>query len=822
VVRKRFCLSPCSHPQRPGKCGGAVIFEPLNNDLVGIALFGLRQKKESLCIEEMAVRVTNTARLLVFMGVFLGLVLFAPSPNKAQTENIGLSAQPEADLTVYKPENWLYEIPIEVTQLQWDQDQTYSGPYYSDQVLYFNWGSLNQGDAKAIGYTVRVEVTGGGGIWEWNNITTDPVYWTFLVNGQAVGPLSQGSHTFKLWLDYYGDIGESNEMNNYYERTITVVGNGLGEIRGSKWRDDDGDGERDGGEIGIEGWTIYLDENLNGQFDNAEPNTLTDENGDYSFPGLSPGMYVVGEATRQGWIQTYPAGTQPQAAGVRRMRAMISPLTTTTGSHVPIYRYGEIVRTEQAGLLPASAESGPLINMEDFRSDERFEDVAGSGYAAVVIDTGIDLDHPFFGPDSNADGVADRIVYNYDFADGDNNASDFHGHGSNVASILSSQDETYTGMAPGVNIIALKVFTDSGEGNFGYVEQALQWVLQNALAYNIVSVNISLGDEENWATTGSHYGIGDELASLKAMNVIVVSASGNSFFEYGSTQGVSYPAADASSLSVGAVYDAATGGWTYSGGAIAYSTEADRIAPFSQRHAVLTTVFAPGAVITGANKNGGTVNMHGTSQASPHIAGIAVLAQELADDFLGRRLTAAEFAGLVNSTGVLINDGDDEDDNVANTGLDFRRVDMLALAEAIVAMSVTDSHMMVLEAGQTLDGVDFGNGHDCNNNGLVDGVEIAQGASQDANGNGIPDECESCQTCAGDMTGDGWLSPNDISELVSLLLPAGSSYYWMPAPIGQCGDMNADGWLSPGDVSELVSAVLPYASAYYWLACPQQ
>ncbi len=67
----------------------------------------------------------------------------------------------------------------------------------------------------------------------------------------------------------------------------------------------------------------------------------------------------------------------------------------------------------------------------------------------VVIDTGIDLNHSFFGPDADHDGVADRIVYSYDFyGSNDSNASDFHGHGSNVASIIGSQDGTYTRMAP--------------------------------------------------------------------------------------------------------------------------------------------------------------------------------------------------------------------------------------------------------------------------------------------------------------------------------------------------------------------------------------
>ena len=730
------------------------------------------------------------------------------------------NAQAIPDLTPYKPHSWFDNIPIELSQLQWDEVHSYTGPFYSDQTLYFNWGSANYGDTDASGYTVRVEVTGGGGgLWEWTDTTTQVDYWTFLVSGQAVGPLSVGEHTFRLWIDYNGDVVESDEANNYYERTITVSFRDLGEISGSKWYDSNGNAQWDQGEQGLSNWRIYIDENMNGYWDEAEPNTLTDANGDYVFTNLPTDAYVIAEVLQDGWIQTYPEPMQPQAAMTGQTAYTDSPITTTD-SEVAIFRLGEIVEPTQTQIIPSTAQSGELINMGNFRNDPRFSGIDGSGYSAVIIDTGIDLDHPFFGPDDNGDNVADRIIYHYDFANGDNNASDFHSHGSNVASIVVSEDPTYTGMAPGANLIALKVFTDSGEGNFGYVEQALQWVVDNALAYNIASVNMSLGDEENWMTAGSHYGIGDEIAALAALNVIVASAAGNSFYEYSGQQGISYPSSDPGSLSIGAVYDFVTGGWTYSGGAVAYSSGPDRIAPFSQRHSSLMTVFAPGAVITGANKNGGTVNMHGTSQASPHIAGIAVLAQQLAENILGRRLTLLEFGNLLDSTGVVINDGDDEDDNVANTGLDFRRVDMVALANGILAMGRTGSHIVVLMPGETVTGINFGNGPDCNNNEIVDAIEITGGA-EDFNGNGIPDECEICP-CVGDVTGDGWKAPDDVSGLVSLLLPAVSNYYWIPAPIGSCGDLNDDGWLSPDDVSGIVGVLLPHASSYYWVQCPQE
>jgi hypothetical protein len=354
---------------------------------------------------------------------------------------------------------------------------------------------------------------------------------------------------------------------------------------------------------------------------------------------------------------------------------------TTTASSAPVFPFGDTAGDD--GMGPLTDNSGSLINLDDFRADPRFSSIDGSGYASVILDTGIDLDHPFFGADSNFDGISDRIVYQYDFADGDDDASDCDGHGSNVSSIVGSSDGTYPGVAPGADVIALKVFKDTGAGNFSYVESALQWVVNNAATYDIVSVNMSLGDSENFSSPQQLYGISDELVALDALGVIVVSASGNDFYSHASQTGVSYPAADPNSLSVGAVFDASIGGVSYGSGAQAYSSGPDRITPFSQRHPTLTDIMAPGAAIRGASQDGGTVTMHGTSQASPHIAGIAVIVQQLAEQTLGRTLTTSEFLDLMHDTAMSIVDGDDEDDNVTNTGFTFPRVDVLAMAEAL-------------------------------------------------------------------------------------------------------------------------------------------
>ncbi len=80
----------------------------------------------------------------------------------------------------------------------------------------------------------------------------------------------------------------------------------LAQIHGVKWNDMDGNGVHDEGEPGLEGRTVYLDENLNGQWDPAERSEKTDDDGCYSFAGLPVGVFLVAEQPDEGWVQTFP------------------------------------------------------------------------------------------------------------------------------------------------------------------------------------------------------------------------------------------------------------------------------------------------------------------------------------------------------------------------------------------------------------------------------------------------------------------------------------------------------------------------------------
>ncbi len=82
----------------------------------------------------------------------------------------------------------------------------------------------------------------------------------------------------------------------------------LGGIAGAKFHDQDGDGVRDSQEPGLAGWTIYLDLNHDGAWQDNEPATTTSKDGSYLFAGLEPDIYTVREVQRFGWAQTAPAG----------------------------------------------------------------------------------------------------------------------------------------------------------------------------------------------------------------------------------------------------------------------------------------------------------------------------------------------------------------------------------------------------------------------------------------------------------------------------------------------------------------------------------
>lgn len=312
--------------------------------------------------------------------------------------------------------------------------------------------------------------------------------------------------------------------------------------------------------------------------------------------------------------------------------------------------------------------------------------VSGAGLTVAVLDTGLRVTHEDF-----TGRVPAQRNFTADNEGNVNDASDHNGHGTNVGGIIVASG-LHNGIATGASIIPLKVLSNDGGGSFAAVVEALNWVLDNHVKYNITVVSLSLGNTANYPDDESFRddNVTELIIRLRNLRIPVVIAAGNEYFRF-REHGMSYPAIIRECVSVGAVYDANVGSRAYASGALAHSTAADRITPFSQRLHVTdheecrTDIFAPGAPITssGISSNVGESIQDGTSQATPVISGVLLLMQEF---YLKttRELPEVDFlVECLRNGAVQINDGDDEADNVPHTHQNFWRVDALGALDAV-------------------------------------------------------------------------------------------------------------------------------------------
>jgi len=203
-----------------------------------------------------------------------------------------------------------------------------------------------------------------------------------------------------------------------------------------------------------------------------------------------------------------------------------------------------------------------------------------------IIDTGIDATHPDLV--GNIKGGVSEVSYTTSWKD-DN------GHGSHVAGIVGAVDNAIgvVGVAPNVDLYAIKVLDRRGSGYISDIITGLSWAVTNHMDV----VNMSLGT--------SSYSSAFETAvnNAAAAGVAEVCAAGNSG-PSGNT--VEYPGKFAKVI------------------AVAATDSNNAIASFSSRGSEVD-IAAPGVSIYSTYKGGGYQTLSGTSMATPHVAGVAAL-----------------------------------------------------------------------------------------------------------------------------------------------------------------------------------------------------
>ena len=101
-----------------------------------------------------------------------------------------------------------------------------------------------------------------------------------------------------------GQEETGNDFVNYEQATKS----------GTKYNDLDADGEFNGSDVGLSGWTIYAfadDGDVTGVLDASDTlvaSTNTDGSGDYTLT-LDPGDYIIVEGAQSGWFESPASGT---------------------------------------------------------------------------------------------------------------------------------------------------------------------------------------------------------------------------------------------------------------------------------------------------------------------------------------------------------------------------------------------------------------------------------------------------------------------------------------------------------------------------------
>ena len=146
--------------------------------------------------------------------------------------------------------------------------------------------------------------------------------------------------------------------------------------------------------------------------------------------------------------------------------------------------------------------------------------LSGKGIGVAVLDTGIFLHRDF---DSRVTGFADMVNRR-------NFAYDDCGHGTHICGIIGGSGRMsggrYSGIAPGCNLIMVKVLDRKGNGYSSDVLAGISWVLERKEQLGIRILNISVG-------ACSKRGMSENSALVKGVNrawdagLVVVVAAGN-------------------------------------------------------------------------------------------------------------------------------------------------------------------------------------------------------------------------------------------------------------------------------------------------------
>jgi subtilisin family serine protease len=337
----------------------------------------------------------------------------------------------------------------------------------------------------------------------------------------------------------------------------------------------------------------------------------------------------------------------------------------------------------------------------------------GDGINVAILDTGIDYNHP---------DLDENYAGGYDFVNNDEDPWDDQYHGTHCAGTVAAENNTegVIGVAPDVNLYALKVLDSEGSGYYSYIISALEWAVENDI--DVASMSLSGSSDYIYLRNAC-----DEAYSN---GVVLVAAAGNT-----GDDSLRYPAA----------YDSVI--------AVSATDSNNDIADFSSIGPQVE-LAAPGVGVYSTipiRYSSDYYSLSGTSMATPHVTGVVALllsadnsltpdeVREILHDTatdLGENGKDDEYGyGLVNAYAAVNYDPSPDTENPIISSVDLSAYEPSAGDQITVIVNTTDN---VGVTSVTAEDITLTKDGDDTWYGLIEvseGLNYVNVSSQDAAGN---------------------------------------------------------------------------------------
>ncbi len=247
----------------------------------------------------------------------------------------------------------------------------------------------------------------------------------------------------------------------------------------------------------------------------------------------------------------------------------------------------------------------------------------GSNAVAAVIDSGVDYNHPDLAANMWSAPVNYSVKLNgqvFNCAAGSHGFNilsmscdpmDDNSHGTHVAGTIAAVGNNGIGVV-GVNqfakVVGIKFLDSSGSGTLSGAITAIEFAIQLKAAFASTSTPVDLRVlSASWGGGSFTQSLFDEIGKAGVNEMLFVAAAGNA-----SSNNDTNPFYPANYLAPNII-------------AVAATDQSDSLAGFSNYGVQSVSIAAPGVGILSTVAGGGYANYSGTSMATPHVSGAALL-----------------------------------------------------------------------------------------------------------------------------------------------------------------------------------------------------